>query len=271
MSKIAFITGGTSGIGNAICKVLTSNGYTVYGTGRKVQNGDRLDGFELVQLDVTSDESVRSAISYVIEKEGKIDVLINNAGIGFAGAIEDTSVDEIRKVFETNIEGVVRVCQEVIPYMRKQRFGYIVNITSLGAVIATPYRGIYCASKAAVEVLSESMSMELQQFGIRVTMVEPGDVKTAINENREVAESIEKNVYNDHFNKVYQIINEEVNNGDDPKKIGNIVLKVIQKKNPKLRYNAGGFQLKLAVFAKRVISTRWFERIIMNHFKMNRN
>lgn len=270
MSKVAFITGGTSGIGRAVCMYLSSKGITVYGSGRTVNNGDQLDGFNLLQCDVTSDESVKSAIKYIIDKEGKIDLLVNNAGIGMAGSIEDSEIEEIRNIFNTNVAGTLRMCKAVLPHMRQQKSGLIINISSVGGLMGLPYRGIYSSSKSSVELISEAMSMEVMKFGVKVVLIEPGDFNTSINQNRKVSQKTKNSVYKEEFEYIHNVINAEVTNGQNPFKIGKLVYKIMHKNNPRVRYNTGDFSSKLALSLKRLLPTRLFERIIMNHYKMKR-
>ena len=188
MKKVAFITGGTSGIGKAICTYLTIKGVQVYGTGRLAVNGEiTKEGYTLVQCDVTNTESVNEAIQYIIKKENKIDLVVNNAGIGMAGSVEDSEIEEIRNIFNTNVAGTLRVCKAVLPSMRSQKAGLIINISSVGGLMGLPYRGVYSSSKSSVELLSEAMSMEVMKFGIKVVLIEPGDFKTSINLNRKVS------------------------------------------------------------------------------------
>lgn len=270
MNKVVLITGGTSGIGRAVCHVLKDKGYRVYGTGRSVQTGHLLDGFTLVKMDVTDLKSVQEGIAWVMEQEGRIDVLVNNAGIGMAGAMEDSLVSEIIGIFNTNIAGIIRTCQAVLPQMRERRDGLIINISSVGGLMGLPYRGIYCASKSAVETMTESLSQEIMQFGVKAVLIEPGDFNTSINQNRFVSEKAHGPVYKEDFERIYQLINEEVSEGEDPRLIGELVHKIIGKKKPRLRYNVGNFKSKLALSAKRILRDRWFEKLMMQHYKMRR-
>lgn len=270
MSRVALVTGGTSGIGRAICNVLHSKGVVVYGTGRKANHGDVLDGYRLVKCDVTKDASVKEAVEYVIEEQGRIDILINNAGIGIAGAVEDSEINEILNVFNTNVAGVIRMCKAVLPFMRDQKGGYIINVSSVGGLMGLPYRGIYSGSKSSVELISEAMSMEVMKFGVKVVLVEPGDFKTSINQNRRVSENTKSGVYRSEFESIHEIINKEVTEGEDPVKIGKLVWKIINNPSPRVRYNTGDLMSKLALAIKRLIPSRWFESMMMKHYKMKR-
>jgi NADP-dependent 3-hydroxy acid dehydrogenase YdfG len=268
--KVALITGGTSGIGRAICIFLSEHDLIVYGAGRNVENGGELDNFKTVKIDITKDISVAEGVQYVLEKEGKIDVLVNNAGVGMAGAVEDSEIIEILNVFNTNVAGMLRMCKVVLPIMRTQNSGHIINISSVGGLMGLPYRGIYSSSKSSVELISEAMSMEVMKFGVKVVLIEPGDFKTSINENRKVSQYAENSVYKDEFKRIHKLINQEVETGQHPKKIGKLVYKIIHKKSPRLRYNTGNFSSKLALIIKRLLPTRWFEAILMRHYQIKR-
>lgn len=270
MSRVALITGGTSGIGRAICNELHSKGIRVYGTGRKANHGDILDGYNLVKCDVTKDASVKEAVEYVLSQEGKIDILVNNAGVGIAGAIEDSEIGEILNVFNTNVAGVIRMCKAVLPSMRDLSSGYIINISSVGGLMGLPYRGIYSGSKSSVELISEAMSMEVMKFGIKVVLVEPGDFKTSINQNRKVSEKTKTSIYKEEFDDIHVLINKEVSEGEDPAKIGRLIWKVVNNPSPRVRYNTGNTMSRVALAVKRVIPSRWFESIMMGHYNMKK-
>ena len=183
MSKVVLITGGSSGIGKAIGEFLFHKGFTVYGTSRnpeKVINSI----FPLIALDVRSVESIKQAVEKVISISKRIDVVINNAGVGITGPIEETPTDEMRNNFETNFFGPIEVIKAVLPQMREQKSGMIINITSIAGYMGLPYRGIYSASKGALELISEAISMEVKEFGINVTNVAPGDFATNIASGR---------------------------------------------------------------------------------------
>ncbi len=271
MKKVALVTGGTSGIGKAICTVLLEKGIQVYGAGRNVVNGELLDGFRTVKMDITKDVSVNEGIQYVMEQESRIDILINNAGIGMAGAIEDSEIIEILEIFNTNVAGLLRTCKAVLPIMRNQQAGLIINISSVGGLMGLPYRGIYSSSKSSVELISESLSMEVMKFGVKVVIIEPGDFKTNINSTRKVSSQTKNSVYAQEFNRIHEIINDEVTKGQDPIKIGKLVYQIIQSKRPRLRYNTGNFSSKFALVIKRLLPTRWFERLMMRHYKIKRH
>lgn len=263
------VTGGSSGIGRSIAQYLSHKGMTVYGTSRKAENGELLDNFTLVNLDVTSQESIENALVYILSQSGSLDVLVNNAGLGIAGPLENTSDAEAKEVFETNVFGVLNVCRACIPILRENGGGNIINITSIGGIVGLPFRGIYCSSKFAVEGITETLSMELKPFGINVSIIEPGDFKTNINENRKVTNEIDIIHYNGLFDKTLKQINSEVAAARDPKPIARQVLRIIKSKNPRLRYKVATPVQRLSVFMKRVLPGRIFEKLLMRHYHLD--
>lgn len=267
--SVVLVTGGSSGIGQAIASHLSAAGLKVYGTSRSAQNGDSFANFKLVRLDVTDENSIQNAIEYIIQEEGHLDILVNNAGLGMLGPLENTSTDEAREIFETNVFGILSVCRNATPHLRKSANPYIINITSIGGRVALPFRGVYCSSKFAVEGLTEALSMELQTFGIRVCLIEPGDFKTNINANRRISQNLDKYLYGDRFGQVLARVNAEVNHASDPILIGKKVLKIINSPNPKLRYKVATFKQKLSITLKRFLPGRIFERMMMKHYDLN--
>src|SRR5215472_9918919 len=185
--KVAVITGVSSGIGRAIAGLLSQIGFRVFGTARgKVEPKGPLEEVELVSLDVRDDDSVRSCVRTVVDRAGRIDALVNNAGYALIGSLEETTIEEAKELFETNFFGALRMAQAVLPIMREQGFGRIVNIGSVVGFLPAPYQGIYAASKHALEGYSESLDHEVRQFGIRVAVVEPGFTRTKIDQNRQL-------------------------------------------------------------------------------------
>jgi NAD(P)-dependent dehydrogenase (short-subunit alcohol dehydrogenase family) len=182
-AKVVLVTGASSGLGCAIAKALAAKGHRVFGTMRIVRAG-AADGFTALALDVTQDESVAACIAEVIRRAGRIDAAINNAGFGIAGAIEDTTAAEALAQFETNFFGTHRVCRAVLPHLRAQRAGMIINMSSLAGRIALPFQGFYSATKFAIEAYTEALRMEVHSFGIGVSMIEPGDFATSFTANR---------------------------------------------------------------------------------------
>ncbi|HQU61326.1 MAG TPA: SDR family oxidoreductase, partial [Saprospiraceae bacterium] len=182
MGKVILITGASSGLGKALAEILSTRGHIVYGTSRKPTG--QLLPYRMIPMEVKDEKSIERAVQQVISNEKRIDVVINNAGIGLAGPTEQLHIDNIRELLEINVVGVARVCQAVLPHMRARRSGRIINISSIGAVIGLPYRGLYCASKSAVSIMTESLRMEIAPFGIQACCVRAGDTRTNINANR---------------------------------------------------------------------------------------
>lgn len=178
--EVVLVTGASSGIGRSTAAKLAERGYRVFGTARNLANAPSLPGVEFIEMDVRDDESVRRGVQRVIDRAGSVDVLINNAGTTLDGAVEEASIAEVKSLFETNVFGVLRVMQAVLPRMRAQRSGRIVNVSSVLGFLPAPYWGHYAASKHAIEGLSESLDHEVRQFGIRVALVEPAFTRTSI-------------------------------------------------------------------------------------------
>ena len=213
MGKVVLITGGSSGIGKSIGDYLQQNGYVVYGTSR---NSSRvLDSlFPLVDLDVRNTESISKAIAKVIAITGRLDIVINNAGVGITGPIEEIPSQEIKNNFETNFFGPIEVMKAVLPQMRTQKSGLIINITSIAGYMGLPYRGIYSASKGALELITESLSMEVKPLGINITNVAPGDYATNIAAGRFHAPVIKGSEYENSYGATLKMMNDQVDSGN---------------------------------------------------------
>jgi NAD(P)-dependent dehydrogenase (short-subunit alcohol dehydrogenase family) len=274
--KVVLITGASSGIGQAIAHHLHQKGYQVYGTSRKaparpskISQSKGATDFPMLCMDIDSDRSVRQGVEYILKKEGRIDVVVNNAGWGFAGSIEDTRPDEAQALFETNLWGVLRICREILPGMRKQRSGYIVNISSIGGHIAVPFQGIYSAAKFALEGLTEALSMEVRPFGIHVVLIAPGDCKTQFTANRcRTAGSQQNQAYTERCNTAVEVMEHDEMQGMSPHKVARLLERIIRTPHPRLRYKVGAVSQKLAVALKKILPGRLFERLIMMYYKI---
>jgi short-subunit dehydrogenase len=267
MSKVIFITGVSSGIGKRCAEYLANLGNTVYGTSRQPIT-EKL-AYSVLQMDVTDRRSIQESIQKVIEKDKKIDVLINNAGIGIGGSIEEYSEEEIKKQFDTNFFGSLNMIREVIPVMRKNGEGMIINISSLGGLMGLPFQGIYSASKYAIEGLSEALRMELKNTGIKIVLINPGDFKTNFTDNRMTSVNQNTNsLYKDQFNKTICVIEHDERNGADPIKIAVKISKIINKKSPKFRYLVGGLEQVLFTRSKAILPAKWFAAILRDHYKV---
>jgi NAD(P)-dependent dehydrogenase (short-subunit alcohol dehydrogenase family) len=237
MSKVVLITGASMGIGHATAKLLAERGYRVFGTSRN-PTSDTLDGFEMLTLDVRSDESVRDCVQTVIERAGHIDVLVNNAGIDFVGAVEETSLDEVRGVMETNFFGVVRMVQAVLPHMRTRRSGQIINMSSGFGRIAFPFEVFYCASKHALEGYSEGLYYEMMLWNIKVNCVEPGFYRTPMAQHKGLP-STPNPVYDGTRERALKLYDWSAETGADPILVARKVLHIIDTESKQLRHPVG--------------------------------
>lgn len=267
MPKVVFITGASSGIGKAIGEYLSEKGYQVLGTSRnpeKIKNSV----FPLLKMDVNDNESIIKVISEIIREIGKIDVVINNAGVGITGPVEETPNEEIIKAFRTNYLGPINVIKAVLPQMRKQGYGHIINITSIAGYMGLPYRGIYSSTKAALEITIEAMRMETRQFGVKMTNVAPGDFATNIAAGRYHAPVLEDSPYKKAYGNTLKMMNEHVDNGSDPKKMAKVVHQIIETENPRIHYKVGAPMQKFSIVLKRILPDKVYENLLLNHYKL---
>ena len=267
MSKVVLITGGSSGIGKAIGEFLFHKGFTVYGTSR---NPEKITNslFPLMALDVRNTESIRHAVEKVLSISKRIDVVINNAGVGITGPLEEIPTAEIKNNFETNFFGPLEVIKAVLPPMREQNAGLIINITSIAGYMGLPYRGVYSASKGALEIITEAISMEVKSFGINVVNVAPGDFATNIASGRYHAPVVPGSAYEVSYGITLQQMNEHVDSGSNPNEMAIAIYQIIQDKNPKLHYKVGVFMQKFSIVLKRILPDRVYEKMLMNHYKL---
>ncbi len=266
MSKVILVTGASSGLGEFLATFLSRQGYIVYGTSRSIkQDGNN---FKTLTMDVCNTTSVNEAINLIIEKEGKIDIVINNAGLGLASPFEHTSLEDIDRLFDTNVKGVIRVCQAVLPVMRQQGFGKIIQISSIASEFGLPYRGMYCASKAALERYTEALRMEVKKFGIQICLLQPGGIQTDINKNRMVSPIPAGSPYRESFGRCYEIVNASVSKGYPLEPFGPIVKQIIESKSIKAKYRVSKFTEKLSVVLKMILPASVFEGILINHYKI---
>jgi short-subunit dehydrogenase len=267
MQNIVLITGASSGIGKSIGEYLAKFNYKVYGTSRHPKHKE-LNGIHFLQLDVTQTESVEEAIKTLIKKEGRIDFLINNAGVGITGPLEEIPELEQKKVFDTNYFGPLRVINAVLPYMRSKKSGYILNITSIAGHMGLPFRGLYSASKGALELTTEAYRMELKAFGIKVTNIAPGDFATNIAAGRYHAPIRDNSPYKQVYEKSLKLMDEHVDHGKDPNLMAKSVHAIMQKSNPKIHYKVGDFTQKMSVFLKHILPDKVFENLLLKHYKL---
>jgi NADP-dependent 3-hydroxy acid dehydrogenase YdfG len=267
MSKVIFITGVSSGLGKHTAVCLANNGFTVYGSSRK---GIQInEGVIPLKMDVTDVKSIQEAVNTIIEKEGKIDVLINNAGMGISGSIEEATTEEINLQMDTNFLGMVHVIQAVLPSMRHQGCGTIINMSSLAGICALPFQGFYSASKYAIVGFSDSLRMEVKPFNIKVVVIEPGDFHTNFTANRLIQERAKKvSPYEAQFRKTMDIIEKDETGGIHPDILARKVLKIINCKNPCQVYVVSSFEQRLVPYIKRLLPHKWFYSIIGSHYGM---
>jgi short-subunit dehydrogenase len=268
-SRVILITGASSGIGACCAAYLAERGYRVYGASR---SATAPPGVVPLSMNVTYDASVSQAIATVLDRESRIDVLINSAGFGIAGAVEDTTIEEAASQFEVNFFGTLRVCRAVLPIMRRQNAGYVINIGSIGGLIAIPFQGFYSASKFALEGLSEALGIEARPFGIHVVLIEPGDHRTGFTQNRRpTAASTGESAYRNRFERAIARMASDEQNGPKPDAIARLVHKVIDNPRPRLRYTVGPASQRAAVWLKRLLPNRIVEGIITRYYDHQRS
>ncbi|WP_204345397.1 SDR family oxidoreductase [Psychroserpens algicola] len=267
MSKVVLITGGSSGIGKSIGEFLSEKGYVVYGTSRSPKRYPD-SKIKLVALDVADVKSIQDAVTLVIDAEGRLDVLINNAGAGITGPIEEIPDAEIKRNFETNLFGPIAVIKAVLPHMRKQNSGLIINITSIAGYMGLPYRGIYSASKGALELITEAFRMELKDFNINMTNLAPGDFATNIAAGRYHAPVVKGSPYEDKYGSVLNAIDDDVDSGDNPIMVSHMIYKIINTSSPKIHYKVGAFMQKFSIVLKRILPDKVYEKLLLNHYKL---
>lgn len=266
--RVALVVGASSGMGKACAEFLHARGYYVYGTSRQADYPED-DGFRcqsgffvLIPLDVTDEESVRQAVRFVLAKEGQINILLNCAGYGLGGAVEDISRQEARDIFETNLFGMISCCQQVLPAMREQRRGLIVNIGSVAGFIALPFQSMYSASKYAVEAMTEALRMEVKPFGIKVTLIDPGDVHTGFTSSRRTAKAAATNpVYQERHQKAVDEMIRSETGGPGPEVVVREFARILDSQNPPVRRVVGA-QYKAVALLKRLLPAGLVERLV---------
>lgn len=265
IKKRIFITGASSGIGLAIALHLHKKGYEVIGTSRTPEKYQL--PFSLLKLDLSDDDSIATCTQQFIDEYGQLDVLINNAGVGITGALEELPKAEMLKNFQVNFFGPIQVIQQLLPLMRAKNDGLIINITSIAGYVGLPYRGIYSASKAALEIITESIRMEINTFNIKAVNLAPGDFATNIAQNRYHAPLSNNSAYYEDYKKCLDNINKHVDSGNQPHDVAIAVEKIIQKRNPKIHNKVGSFIQKFSIVLKRILPDLWFEQLILKNQK----
>ncbi|WP_125767181.1 oxidoreductase [Lapidilactobacillus wuchangensis] len=267
--SVILITGASSGIGFQTAKFLAAQGHTVYGAARRIERIEALqqDGVKALQLDVTDEASISRAVTTLIQNEGRIDVLVNNAGYGSYGAIEDVPIAEAKKQFEVNLFGMARLTQLVLPYMRQQHSGRIINTSSMGGRLVSYMGAWYHATKYAVEAFSDALRMETKDFGIKVSIIEPGGIKTnwGFIAADHLTATAKGGAYEAQADKAAAGMRQQYSSNmmSNPQIIAKAIAKAVNRRHPRSRYLIG-FGAKPLVFAKTILPTRAFDFIMMH-------
>ena len=261
--RVILITGGSSGLGAAMCRRLAKAGHIVYGTSRKEGSAE---GFTLVKMDIRDDASVHHAVASIIEKHGRIDVLVNNAGVGVQGAVEDIEPSIAQEAFDVNVIGALRLFRAVLPGMRAHGGGLIINVGSIAANFGLPYRGFYSATKAALERVTETLRMEVQPFGIRVVGVQPGEFNTPIAASR-LRPAVIGDAYRARYDRAMHILDGGLGYSRDPDELAHVVEGIINDPSPRTVYRVAEGKQLLSVLFKKLLPGRVFERIVRKHYE----
>lgn len=266
MGKVILVTGASSGLGLATAKALAAQGHTVYGTSRDVK---RITGvsFTPLQMDVTDDASVKAAVTQILKDQGHIDVLVNNAGNGITGPLYAMPVDAAKKQFEVNFFGVVRVTSAVVPSMIEHQQGLVINISSLAGLFGLPYQGLYSASKFAIQGYSESLRMELQNTGVRVTVLNPGDFKTDFTGNREkLAFTLNNDKLKGEFEAAIAAMEKDESIGASPDKLAAKICSIVSKSKPAHSYLVGAIGQTIVPTLKAILPEGMFVKLMNDHY-----
>ena len=273
--RVALVTGASAGMGKEFAKALIAEGMVVYTAARRVEQMDDLKaaGAIPLRMDITNEEQVKALVARIENDHGGVDVLINNAGFGMFGAMEDTSIDDARYQFEVNIFGLARLTQLLIPSMRGKKAGTIINISSMGGKVYFPLGAWYHATKHALEGWSDCLRVELAQFGINVVVIEPGAINTEFSDvmSGPMLERSGKTVYSKLANKLAESIQTTVNNtsaSTNPQVITNLIIKAVRAKKPKTRY-AAGLYAKPMMFIRKWFGDRVYDKMLFAMYKTN--
>src|SRR5215204_3932805 len=265
---VALVTGASAGIGEAAARALVGAGFTVYGTSRKAAAGEKREGVVLLPLDVTDDGSVTAVVREVLERSGRIDVLVNNAGVGIAGAAEESSIEQARALFETNVFGSIRMTRAVLPHMREQGSGRIINVSSVLGFLPAPFMALYAATKHAIEGYSESLDHEVRDHGVRVLLVEPAYTRTSFDANA-VAVDEPLPLYARRRAAIDVLIADAVKAGDEPSLVAETIVAAVTDTRPKLRYPAGTLARRVSKL-RRYAPPALFDKQIRRNNQLNR-
>lgn len=265
MAKIIVITGTSSGIGFCLAEYLSKKGDKIYGLSRKYTENNL---FQCIETNITDENQIKEAIHFILSKEKKIDVLINNAGMGMVGAVEDAEKKEILRLFELNTIGSVQMMQAVLPNMKAQKFGKIINISSIGSEMGLPFRGFYSASKSALDKITEAIRYEVYPWNIQICTLHLGDIKTKIADNR--IKSKTSKDYQSLFEKVYYLMNQHVENGTEPIEVAKYIHQhIIEKKTLKAHYYFGKLGQKIGIPLKWILPQNFYEKLMRKYSGLN--
>ena len=269
MKKVVLISGASTGFGRSISKLLSSNDFIVYGTSRNPKKYSDFEGISLLKHDLTSFKGSKNLVEKILSIEGKIDILINNAGSGFVGPIEEISIEDAKKLFDINYFGHIDLIQAVLPSMRKNKNGLILNITSIAGYNTVPFGSIYSASKYSMECLGASLNMELKDFGIRVVNIAPGDYRTEVFNKRIKTNLNINSPYYSRYKKFSETVKYNMDEQSrDPIEVAKLTLKIIKSENPGIHYIVGHFLQKFSISLKKILPEKLYQKLIMDHYKI---
>ena len=264
---VVFITGISSGFGLETARLLSQEGHVVYGTVRR--EVEPLPQVHYLRVDVRDPQAVHEAVRQIVEKEGRIDVLVNNAGMGIGGPLEFATEEEVRLQMDTNFMGLVHCVDAVLPFMRKQGSGKIVALSSIGGLMGLPFQGFYSASKFAIEGYCEALRMETRAMGIKVVVVRPGDFSTGFTGSRKKVEDEEALEAYPIYKTAIEKVEHDERGGLKPVVLAQRINKIIQSRNPRNGYVVASFEQRLSVWLKSLLPSKWFERILSSYYKLS--
>ena len=263
---VILITGITSGFGRAMAARLNSDGHKVYGTYRRDSN--QIPGVTYLKADVQDEESLKNAVNHVIAQEGRIDTVISNAGMGVGGPLEFTSLEDAQRQMDVNFMGMVRLLNLVVPIMRRQNQGHIICVSSIGGLMGLPYQGMYSASKFAIEGYCEALRLELRQFGIKVTVINPGDFFTGFTAARSKNQPPEAAAAYPGYADSMASIESDERSGLKPDYLARRISRIVVKRHPANRYIIATLVQKASVLLKALLPAKWYDRILASYYKL---
>lgn len=264
--RVALVTGGSSGLGKSLCEALSRKRYTTYGTSRSPQ--EQPEGYKLIQLDVTDGQSIRACVEQVIAREGRLDVLINNAGKGITGPMEEIPVEELRAVFDTNYFGPVQMLNAALPHLRASPNAHVINVTSVASFMGLPFRGAYSSSKAALHLATEAYRMELKPHGVRLSNVAPGDFASNIAAGRYHAPASGQSPYHPQYQESLDLMNAHVDEGVSSDGLAEQIIAILEERDPKPTYVLGKALQRASGVIKSILPGKRYEKMLMKHFKL---